>query len=194
LQHLARMKVLSSTFNLKSISDLQCLQRYRFTRKDVRFLADLIPWGKRLDHEGRMTTFQKRYLVDPVEATAIMQRRLATASRWVDLEPEFGKHRSALSEIFYHALELFYSEFGSSLETWPESLVALRARECAKSVDNKGSPLDSVVASSTGLESKSRDPEGPVRGPHTAVTKDITVSSSKQSQLRMGWFSIRSVP
>jgi hypothetical protein len=106
LQHLARMKVLSSTFNLNSISDLPCLQRYRFTRKDFRFLADLIPWGKRLDHEGRMRTSQKRYLVDPVKATAIILRRLATASRWVDVESEFGKHRSALSEIFYHALEL----------------------------------------------------------------------------------------
>jgi hypothetical protein len=81
LQHLARIKVLSSTFKLNSIGDLQRLQRYRFTRKDVRFLADLIPWGKRLDHEGRMRTSQKRYLVDPVEATAIMLRRLATASR-----------------------------------------------------------------------------------------------------------------
>jgi hypothetical protein len=97
---------------------------------------------------------QKRYLVDHVEATAIMLRQLATASRWVYVEPEFGKHRSALFEIFYHALELFYSEFGSSLETWPESLVTLRARGHAKSVENKGSPLDSVVAfiDGTGIE------------------------------------------
>jgi hypothetical protein len=84
LQNLARMKVLSSTFNLNSLSDLQCLQRYCFTRS-VRLLADLIPWGKRLDDEGRMRTSQKRYLVDPVEATAIMLRRLATASLWVDV-------------------------------------------------------------------------------------------------------------
>jgi hypothetical protein len=129
LHHLARMKVLSSIFNLNSISDLQCLQRYHFKRKDVRFLADLIPWGKRLDYERRMGKSQKRYLVDHVEATAIMLRRLATASRWVDVGPEFGKHRSALSEIFYHALELFYSEFGSSLETWPESLVLCAAND-----------------------------------------------------------------
>jgi hypothetical protein len=31
------------------------------------------------------------------------------------------------------------------------------------------------LLSSTGLESKSRDQEGPVNGPHTAVTKDITI-------------------
>jgi hypothetical protein len=101
-----------------------------------------------------MRTSQKRYLVDPVEATAITLRRLVTASRWVDVESEFGKHRSALSEIFYHALELFYSEFGSVLETWPDSLVTLRAREYAKCVENKGSPLDSVVSflDGTGIE------------------------------------------
>jgi nuclease HARBI1 len=101
-----------------------------------------------------MRTSQKRYLVDPVEATAIVLGRLATASCWVDVEPEFGKHRSALSEIFYHTLDLSYSEFGSSLETWPESLVTLRAREFAKSVEKKGSPLDRVVAfiDGTGIE------------------------------------------
>jgi DDE superfamily endonuclease len=151
---LARMKVLSSTLNLNSISDLQCLQRYHFTRKDVRFLADCIPWGKRLDHEGLMRTSQKRCLVDPVEATAIMLRGRATASRCVDEESEFGKHRSVLSEIFYHALELFYSEFGSALEKWSENLVTLRARAYKKCVENKRSPLDSVVAfiDGTGIE------------------------------------------
>jgi hypothetical protein len=63
-----------------------------------------------------MRTSQKRYLVDPVEATAIMLRRLATASRCVDVEPEFGKHRSALSEIFYHALE--FSSIANSDRLW----------------------------------------------------------------------------
>jgi hypothetical protein len=154
LHHLARMKMLSSTFNLNSNSDIQCLRRYCFTRNDIRFLSDLIPWGKRLDHEGRMRTSQKRYLEDPVEATAFMLRRLATASRWVDEKSEFGKHRSALSEIFYRALELFYSEFGSAWETWPDCLVTLRAREYGKCVEPQGSPLDSVVAfiDGTGIE------------------------------------------
>jgi hypothetical protein len=118
------------------------------------FFADLIPWGKRLDHDRRIRTSQKRYLVDPVESTAIMLRRLATASRRVDVESECGEHRSALPEMFYHALQLFYCEFGSSLETWPISLVTLRAREYAKSVENKGSTLDSVVylIDRTGIE------------------------------------------
>jgi hypothetical protein len=61
-----------------------------------------------------MRTSQKQYLIDPMESTAIMLRRLATPSWWIDVQIEFGKHRSALSEIFYHTLEIFYGEFGSA--------------------------------------------------------------------------------
>jgi DDE superfamily endonuclease len=145
LQRLARIRIWTSSFNINSLSDLQCLQRYRFRRKDVGFIAGLIPWENGLDPNGKMRTSQKRYLVDPLESTAIMLRRLATPSRWIDLQIEFGKHRSALSEVFYHAMELFYDEFGSSLEKWPQGLVESRAREYAKCLHDKGSPLDSVV-------------------------------------------------
>jgi DDE superfamily endonuclease len=154
LQHVARKRIWASSFNLNTLSDLECLQRYRFKRKDVGFLATLIDWKKGIDSDGKMRTLRKRYLIDPVEATAIMLRRLSTANRLIDLQPEFGKHRSALSEIFYHALELFYCDFGSALETWQQSLVSLRARTYAKCVENKGSPLDSVVGfiDGTGVE------------------------------------------
>jgi hypothetical protein len=74
-----------------------------------------------------------------------MLRSLATPSCWIDLQIEFGKHRSALSEVFYYALELFYNEFGAALEKLPQRLVESRAREYAICVKEKGSPLDSVV-------------------------------------------------
>jgi hypothetical protein len=74
-----------------------------------------------------------------------MLRRLATPSSWIDLQIEFGKHRSALSEVFYHVLELLYEQFGLALEKWPQGLVESRAREYAKYVHEKGSPLDRVV-------------------------------------------------
>jgi nuclease HARBI1 len=154
LQHFARRRIWALSFNLNALSDLECLQRYRFKRKDVGFLATLIDWKKGIDSDGKMRNLKKRYRIDPVEATAIMLRRLSTANRLVDLQLEFGKHRSDLSEIFYHALELFYCDFGSNLETWKQSLVSLRARTYAKCVENKGSPLDSVVRfiDGTGVE------------------------------------------
>jgi nuclease HARBI1 len=46
------------------------------------------------------------------------------------------------------------------LETWPESLVTLRARGYAKSVENKGSPLDSVIAFIDGTAIEIARPRG----------------------------------
>jgi hypothetical protein len=46
LQRLARIRIWTSTFNINEPSDLQCLQRYRFRRKDVGFVAGLVPWEK----------------------------------------------------------------------------------------------------------------------------------------------------
>jgi hypothetical protein len=74
-----------------------------------------------------MRCLPRPYRVDPVEATAIFLRGLATPSRWVDLQPEFGKHTAAFSELSYHALELFYTKFGYVLRNWPEDLISLCA-------------------------------------------------------------------
>jgi nuclease HARBI1 len=109
-----------------------------------------------------MRTSQKNYLVDPtaMESTAIMLRRFATPRWWIAVQIEFGKHRSALSEIFYHALEHFYVKFGSVLTNWPHGLVEPRAREYAKSVFDKGSPLDSVVGFIDGTAIEIARPSG----------------------------------
>jgi hypothetical protein len=52
----------------------------------------------------KIRTTRRPYRVDPVEAIAIVFRRLATPSRWVDLHPEFGNHTASLSQLFYDAL------------------------------------------------------------------------------------------
>jgi hypothetical protein len=127
-KRLARSRIWTFTFNINALSDLQSLQRYRFRRNDVGFIAGLIPWENGFDAEGKMRASQKRYLVDPLESTAIMLRRLAKPSRWIDVQIVFGNHRSALSEILYHALELFYGEFGSALTNWPHGLVETTQR------------------------------------------------------------------
>jgi hypothetical protein len=90
LQRLARIKIWTSLFNINALSDLQCLQRYLFRRNDVGFIAGLIQWENGLDSEGKMSTSQKHYLVDPMESTAIILRRIATPSRWIDVQIEFG--------------------------------------------------------------------------------------------------------
>jgi hypothetical protein len=100
LHDLARCRILMYSFNINALSDQECRVRYRFTREDVGLISRLIPWELSLDEFGRMRTGRRRSCIDPVEATAIMLRRMATASRWVDVQFEFGKHSACLTEIF----------------------------------------------------------------------------------------------
>jgi hypothetical protein len=111
LHDLERCHILMHSFNINALSDQERLLRYRFTREDVGFISLLIPWEFSLDEFGRMRTGRRRYCIDPVEATDIMLRRMATDSRWVDVQFEFEKYRACLTEIFYHTLELFHSSF-----------------------------------------------------------------------------------
>ena len=48
LQALARKRVWDLPFNLNKLSNLQCLQRYRYRRNDVSPIAGLIPWEEGL--------------------------------------------------------------------------------------------------------------------------------------------------
>jgi hypothetical protein len=145
LQDLARCRISTHSYNINALSDQECLLRYRFTRKDVGFISRLIPWELTRDEFGRMRTGRRRYRIDPVEATAIMLRRMATASRWVDVQVEFGKHSACLTEIFYHTLELFYLKFGERIMMWPQNIIAKRASYYSNCVHEKGSALPNVV-------------------------------------------------
>ena len=81
LQKMARCRVLKSSFNINSLSDEECLIKFRFMRKDVGLISELIPWDKCLDEQGKMRTSRRRYHIDPMEATALLLRRLSTVSR-----------------------------------------------------------------------------------------------------------------
>jgi hypothetical protein len=145
LQNMARCRVLTSSFNINSLSDEECLIKFRFMRKDVGFISELIPWDQCLDGYGRMRTARRRYRIDPMEATAIFLRRLSTVARWVDVQEEFGKHTACLTEIFYHTLELFHSKFSPLVTMWRLGILQERAEYYSKVISEKGSSLDNVV-------------------------------------------------
>jgi hypothetical protein len=142
---MARFRDLKSSFNINSLSDDECLIKFRFMRKDVVFISELIPWDKGLEEHGRLRTARRRYRIDPMEANDILLQRLSTVSRWVDLQEEFGKHSACLSEIFYHTLELFHSKLSPLVTTWPLGILQERAEYYSKAILEKRSPLDNVV-------------------------------------------------
>jgi hypothetical protein len=86
-----------------------------------------------------------RDTVDPIEATAIKLRRLSTPSRLADVQGEFGKHSSALTEIFYHTLELLYENLSSAIQDSPEVLIQKRTQYDGNYILMKGSTLPNAV-------------------------------------------------
>jgi DDE superfamily endonuclease len=145
LQSAARIRVWSSSFKISAVSDRDCLVRYRVKRKDIGFIAGIIPEENGLDFHGKKRTSRRRYYIDQLEETSIVQRRVATPCRWVEVHEEFGKHSSALTEILYHALELFHSKFSPLVHVWRENIVRERAAYYRKCVTEIGAVLPHVV-------------------------------------------------
>eukprot|EP00171_Calliarthron_tuberculosum_P003365 IDg3365t1 len=94
--------VVSSTFNINSFSDEECMSHFRFRRCELSQIAALVGWKA-----GRKK--RNRYNCDPLAETCIMLRRLSTPTRYVDMEKDFSTHASALSEIFWRLLCAFKS-------------------------------------------------------------------------------------
>ena len=89
-------------FNFNSISDSDCVFMFRFRKCDVVRMVQALAWP-----DAVTFTKRNRYSTNPILSTCIILRRLASPTRWRDMELTFGKRSSQLSEIFWEALERF---------------------------------------------------------------------------------------
>lgn len=132
-----RSRIISATnFNLNSLSEQECLENYRFKKRDVAYIAEKIGW------DGR--TQRNIYRLDPLTATCIMLHKLGSSARWADLELKYGKHRSQMSEVMWEVVSLFIEKFGYALEMRGQFLKS-RAKDYAKAIRDAGAPLDRCV-------------------------------------------------
>jgi hypothetical protein len=79
-----------------------CVELFRFTREQIFELCDLllIP--------GTIRT-KNKHVATNREALCMVLRRLATPIRLSDMVPLFGRHRSELSEIINHTINLIWT-------------------------------------------------------------------------------------
>lgn len=153
LQTERRLGILGHTFNLTEISDQESVRRFRFQKPHVEKIASMISWEA-------SNTYHRRYRVVPVEAVCILLRRLSTPCTWIDLESEFGRHKSALTEIFYHALDLFYKSFHRLIRDGPHHLFVQRAQLYAEAFMRRGSPLNRCIGLIDGTNLRIQRPSG----------------------------------
>ena len=88
--HLLRVRRISHqdfSFNFNCLTDRDYLHNFRFQKRQISQLVSVMSWS-----ETQTRTSRNEYRASPILATCIMLRRLATPSRWGDLEELFGKH------------------------------------------------------------------------------------------------------
>lgn len=95
-----RISMSNFSFNFNGFSNRDCLHLFHFEKQDVTRVMDVIAWPA-----TQKSTKRNRYAVSSILVCCVILRRLATPSRWTDLEGIFGKHSSQLSEIFWERLE-----------------------------------------------------------------------------------------
>lgn len=142
------------SFNLNILSESECLKKFRFTRHELPTIMGIIGWSSGV-------TERNRYTCDPMTATCILLRRLATPIRLFELEDEFGAHSSKISEIFWEVAKKFYTERKALVTTLRMDLICERAEEYAECIHRTGAPLDNCIGFIDGTKILIARPGGP---------------------------------
>ena len=138
------------------MSDDVLLSLFRFRRDDIMRVVEVMSWPL-----NRKRTKHNRYSVTPLLATCVVLRRLASATRWRDLEQIFGGHKSQLSEIFWEALMVFVSErVGLVMDIVCAPFWSGLYSGYANAVYCKSNALENVVAFIHGTNLKIARPSG----------------------------------
>ena len=123
------------------MGDEQCLQHFRFLRKDLLSVVDVVTLGPN-SYSIRRNVYSSTWLL----ATSVLLKRLSTPQRWVDLEIMFRKHTPQLSEVFRECSDDFVYRLGY-LITGPigAAYTSARASEWAEKVARKVGALKNCI-------------------------------------------------
>jgi hypothetical protein len=94
---------------------------------------------------NRRRTLQNGWVCEAIEATRMVLRRLATPCRLSDLEPIFGRHSVALSEIFWECLEMFVHGQMHLVTTFKTNFLRSRSHSYAKAIFDRRAVLNNCV-------------------------------------------------
>jgi hypothetical protein len=133
------LSISGASFNLNAYDDATALRNFRFRVHEIgRCMVDFMGWSP------RVRTSRNRYRCDATTATCIVLRRLATPFRWEDVELEFGMRASALSEVFWEAIESAKEKRASLLTDFRYDLMDLKIEEYSEALGQM-IPLNNCV-------------------------------------------------
>jgi hypothetical protein len=108
-------QVARAELNLKIYNEMSALRDFRFSLREIAFLVPVFGYDV-------SRTWRNSYVCTPFEAVCIVIRRLSSPCRWADLEPLFGRHSPALSEIFRECIDSFFQNCSHHVVSFKSNL------------------------------------------------------------------------
>ena len=120
---------------LDSLDSTECKSEFRLEKEDIiPFVADALQVPARFRcPEGTVS--------DGIEGFCILLKRLAYSCRYFDLVERFAPPVPELSLISNTVLDWIYKFHGFRLTSWNQAFLVPPFTECARAVEQQGSPL-----------------------------------------------------
>lgn len=123
-------------FALDEMAESECLAEFRFQKRDVARLADVLNIPQTFRCEQGSTC-------DGIEGLCLLLRRLSFPCRYGDMIPRFGKPVPVLSMITNTVLDYIYAIHGHRINTWNHNILDPQQLEIyAAAITARGAPLE----------------------------------------------------
>ena len=125
-----------SPFDLDELDEAECMAEFRFRKRDVRALEEVIRVPDTI-------TCEQGSVCIGIEGLCMLLRRMAYPCRYGDMIPRFAKPVPVLSMITNQMLDFIYNVHGHKVLNWNHDLISpANLQTYVDTITAKGAPLD----------------------------------------------------
>ena len=124
-----------SPFNLVEMTESECLSEFRFRKRDIPILADVLGIPETIRCEQGSTC-------DGLEGLCMVLRRLSFPCRYADMIPRFAKPVPVISMVTNTVLNIMYPAHSPRVTRWNHDILDPDQMEMyAAAITSRGAPL-----------------------------------------------------
>ena len=124
-----------SLFNLDEMTESECLSEFRFRKRDIPILADVLGIPETIRCEQGSTC-------DGLEGLCMVLRRLSFPCRYADMIPRFAKPVPVISMVTNAVLDMIYATHSPRITRWNHDILDPDQMEMyAAAITARGAPL-----------------------------------------------------
>ena len=123
-----------SPFNLDEMTESECLSEFRFRKRDIPILADVLGIPETIRCEQGSTC-------DGLEGLCMVLRRLSFPCRYADMIPRFAKPVPVISMVTNAVLDMIYATHSPRITRWNHDILDPDQMEMyAAAITARGAP------------------------------------------------------